>query len=290
MNLARITLPLVASALLLSTGLLAQNSTPAQPAAAKTATTKAAAKPATATKAPAPLTTDKEKASYAIGADMVSNFTKYLEHNDVTIDKAALQRGFRDALNKAKLQMTEEERKAAISKFTQDAKAHAEAREKAKAEFNKVQGENFLKENKTKPGVTTLDDGLQYKVITQGTGAKPVATDTVEVNYRGTLVDGKEFDSSAKHGGPATFPANRVIKGWTEILQLMPVGSRYEVYIPSELAYGPRGSGPDIGPNAALVFEIELLSIKTPAAQPPAQPATQPATPQPLTPPPAPKQ
>ena len=282
------TLPLVAGALLLSTGLMAQSSTTAQPAAAKT--TKPAAKPTTATKAPAPLTTDKEKASYAIGADMVSNFTKYLERNDVTIDKAALQRGFRDALNKAKLQMTEEERKAAISKFTQDAKAHADAMEKAKAEFNKALGENFLKENKTKPGVTTLDDGLQYKVITQGTGAKPIATDTVEVNYRGTLVDGKEFDASAKHGGPATFPANRVIKGWTEILQLMPVGSRYEVYIPSELAYGPRGSGPDIGPNSTLIFEIELLSIKTPAAPPPVQPAAQPAAPQPLTPPPAPKE
>ncbi len=281
MNLAKMTLTLVAGALLLSTGLQAQSTTTAKPATTKPATTK----PATATKTtPAPLKNDKEKASYAIGNDMANNLLKNLERNDVQLDKAILLRGFRDALNKAKPQMSEDEMKAAISKFSQDAKNHAEAKTKAIAEFNKVQGENFLKDNKTKPGVTTLDDGLQYKVITQGTGPKPTATDTVEVNYRGTLVDGKEFDSSTKHGGPATFPVNRVIKGWTEILQLMPVGSRYQVFIPADLAYGTRGAGNDIGANSTLVFEIELLSIKTPAPKP----AAQPEAPKPPAPTPAP--
>ena len=134
----------------------------------------------------------------------------------------------------------------------------------AEAGENKKQGEAFLAENKTKDGVKTLPSGLEYKVLTEGTGPKPTASDTVECNYRGTLIDGKEFDSSDKHGGPATFPVSGVIKGWTEALQLMPVGSKWQLFIPPDLAYGDRGAGPDIGPDSTLIFDVELVSIKQP--------------------------
>ncbi len=127
---------------------------------------------------------------------------------------------------------------------------------------NQKEGAAFLAANKSKPGVVTLKSGLQYKIEKQGTGRKPKAKDTVECNYRGTLINGKEFDSSYKRGQTATFPVRGVIPGWTEILQLMPVGSKYQVFIPSDLAYGPRGVGTDIGPNSTLIFEIELVSIK----------------------------
>ena len=129
-------------------------------------------------------------------------------------------------------------------------------------EANKKEGDVFLAANKTKEGVVTLPSGLQYKILKAGTGAKPTASDTVICNYKGTLIDGKEFDSSYKRGQPATFPVGQVIKGWTEALQIMPVGSKWELFIPSELAYGPRGPSPDIGPNATLIFEVELLSIQ----------------------------
>jgi FKBP-type peptidyl-prolyl cis-trans isomerase len=127
---------------------------------------------------------------------------------------------------------------------------------------NKKEGEAFLTANKAKPGVVTLPSGLQYIVEKQGTGHKPKASDSVECHYRGTLINGKEFDSSYRRGKTATFPVNRVIPGWTEILQLMPVGSKYKVFIPSNLAYGSSGAGADIGPNATLIFEIELIAIK----------------------------
>jgi FKBP-type peptidyl-prolyl cis-trans isomerase FklB len=127
---------------------------------------------------------------------------------------------------------------------------------------NKKEGAAFLAANKSKPGVVALRSGLQYKIIKQGNGRKPSAVDTVECNYRGTLINGKEFDSSYKRGQTATFPVRGVIPGWTEVLQLMPIGSKYQVFIPSDLAYGARGAGPDIGPNATLIFEIELVSIK----------------------------
>jgi FKBP-type peptidyl-prolyl cis-trans isomerase len=133
---------------------------------------------------------------------------------------------------------------------------------------NKKAGDAFLAANKAKDGVVTLPSGLQYKIITAGTGPKPSATDTVVCNYRGTLIDGKEFDASAKHGGPASFPVNGVIKGWTEALQLMPVGSKWQLFIPPDLAYGAQGAGADIGPNATLVFDVELLSIKDKSGKP----------------------
>ncbi len=133
---------------------------------------------------------------------------------------------------------------------------------KAAAETNKKEGEAFLAANKANGGVVVLPSGLQYKVLTQGTGPKPVASDTVVCNYRGTLIDGKEFDSSYKRGQPATFPVSGVIKGWTEALQLMPVGSKWQLFIPPDLAYGDRGASSDIGPGATLIFEVELLSIQ----------------------------
>jgi FKBP-type peptidyl-prolyl cis-trans isomerase FklB len=166
--------------------------------------------------------------------------------------------------------MTEDEMKAALQQLrtqfqaTQEAKAH-EAGSSARKE-----GDTYLAANKAKDGVKVLPDGLQYKVLTDGNGPKPAATDTVTVNYRGTLIDGKEFDSSYKRGQPASFPVNGVIKGWTEALQLMPVGSKWQLFIPADLAYGDRGAGADIGPGATLIFEVELLSIgepKKPEAQ-----------------------
>ena len=127
---------------------------------------------------------------------------------------------------------------------------------------NKQAGDAFLAANKSKESVVTLPSGLQYKILTEGTGPKPTASDSVVCNYRGTLIDGKEFDSSYQRGQPATFPVGQVIKGWTEALQLMPVGSKWQLFIPSELAYGSRGAGADIGPNSTLIFEVELISIK----------------------------
>jgi FKBP-type peptidyl-prolyl cis-trans isomerase FklB len=136
------------------------------------------------------------------------------------------------------------------------------AKQKEEGAANKKDGDAFLAANKGKDGVVTLPSGLQYKILKQGNGPKPTANDTVECNYRGTLIDGKEFDASSKHGGPASFPVGGVIKGWTEALQLMPVGSKWQLFVPADLAYGDRGAGADIGPDATLIFEVELLSIK----------------------------
>ena len=139
-----------------------------------------------------------------------------------------------------------------------------EQKQKELGEKNKTEGTKYLEENKKKAGVKTTASGLQYKVVKDGTGAQPKATDMVTVNYRGTLIDGTEFDSSYKRGQPATFPVNGVIKGWTEALQLMKQGSKYQLFIPSTLAYGERAMGPDIGPNSTLIFEVELQDVKPP--------------------------
>jgi FKBP-type peptidyl-prolyl cis-trans isomerase FklB len=180
-----------------------------------------------------------------------------------------LARAIRDVLSNSKQSMTDDESKATlealktkiVAKRDADAKA-AQAEAQVQGDANKKAGDAFLADNKTKDGVVTLPSGLQYKVITQGTGPKPTASDTVSCNYKGTLIDGKVFDASASHGGPIEFPVNGVIRGWTEALQLMPVGSKWQLFIPSDLAYGPRGAGADIGPNSTLVFEVELVSIK----------------------------
>src|SRR3984957_11641807 len=231
--------------------------------------TAAAKKPATAA---APLTTQKQKASYAIGA----NIGKGLHRDGVDVDPAILARGIRDAMAGGKLQLTDDEMKTVLTTLQSDLKKKADAEVAAAGDANKKAGETFLAANKSKEGVTTLPDGLQYKILTPGNGAKPTATDTVVANYKGTLINGTEFDSSYKRGQPVTFPVGQVIKGWTEVLQMMPVGSKWEVYIPSDLAYGPQGPGRagPIGPDQTLVFEIELVSIQpkgTSATPPPAQ-------------------
>jgi FKBP-type peptidyl-prolyl cis-trans isomerase FklB len=208
------------------------------------------------------LTTQKEKLSYAIGIDMGTSLKK----NDIDVDPAILFRGIKDALSGGKQLMTEQELKDTIQAAQKELMAKQLEKRKVEAEKNKKEGEAFLEANKKKKGVKILPDGLQYKVITEGKGQMPKATDTVTVNYKGTLIDGTEFDSSYKRKEPATFPVTGVIKGWTEALQMMRVGSKWELFVPADLAYGERGTmGGPIGPNAVLIFEVELLSIK-PAA------------------------
>src|ERR1700733_3851021 len=210
--------------------------------------------------APAPLVlkTDKDKQSYAIGM----NIGKSIHRDGVDVDPNILLRGMKDALAGGKTVLTEDEAKAVM--LSLQTEVHKQQAEKAQlaGEANKKAGDAFLAANKTKEGVVTLPSGLQYKILTQGTGPKPTAADSVICNYRGTLIDGKEFDSSYKRGQPATFPVGQVIKGWTEALQLMPVGSKWQLFVPADLAYGDRGAGPDIGPGATLIFEVELISIK----------------------------
>jgi FKBP-type peptidyl-prolyl cis-trans isomerase len=225
------------------------------------------------TAAPLVLTTDKQKASYALGQSMARSLQRGgLTTDDV--DTAIIGRGIRDALSNAKPALTEDQQKAALTALSTSARTKMEAKNKVAGDANIKAGEAFLAANKTKDGVVTLPSGLQYKIITAGTGPKPTAQDTVVCNYRGTLIDGKEFDASAKHGGPASFPVSGVIKGWTEALQLMPVGSKWQLFIPPDLAYGARGAGPDIGPNSTLVFEVELVSIKPASANAKTDPGT----------------
>ena len=231
------------------------------------------------TQAPLVLKTQKEKASYALGMNVGKGLGASLRQQSVEVDQSILLRGMKDALAGGKTLLTEAEMKAALTQLQTDMLAKA-------AEANKRAGEEFLAANKTNEGVVTLPSGLQYKILTAGTGPMPAATDTVSCNYRGTLLDGKEFDSSYKSGQPATFPLTRVIKGWTEALQLMPVGSKWQLFIPSDLAYGDRGADPrsGISPGATLIFEVELLSIEAkdktaPAPTPPPAPASTPKPP-----------
>lgn len=205
-----------------------------------------------------PLKTNKERASYALGVQIGSS----LRRQDVDIDPAIFAQGMKDAMEGGKLLLTPQEGQAALMQLQKDVQTGKEAAAKAVSESNKKQGDAFLAANKTKPGVVTLPSGLQYKILKEGTGPKPTTNDTVKCNYVGTMVDGTEFDSSEKHGGPATFQVTQVIKGWTEALQLMPVGSKWQLFIPPDLAYGERGApGGQIGPNATLIFEVELLAI-----------------------------
>jgi len=206
------------------------------------------------------LMTQKDKLSYAIGIDMGTSLKK----NAVDVDPDIVYKGIKDALSGGTRLMTDQEIKDTIQTAQKELMAKQQEKMKALAEKNKKEGEEFLAGNKMKPGVKTLPSGLQYKVITEGNGKMPKATDTVTVNYKGTLIDGTEFDSSYKRNEPATFPVNGVIKGWTEALQLMKEGSKWELFVPANLAYGERGGGP-IGPNAVLIFEVELLSIKSTA-------------------------
>jgi FKBP-type peptidyl-prolyl cis-trans isomerase FklB len=248
------TLPLLAAgAMLLGTALAQQ--TPANNTTAPAAKAQA---PASGSQSSSGLTTPKEKLSYAIGM----NIGKNLHRDGVDIDSSLLSQGLKDGLAGGQTQMTDQEAQAAVAELQNSLRKKQEEKTQAAGETNKKDGEAFLAANKTKPGVVTLPSGLQYKILTAGTGPKPTATDSVVCNYRGTLIDGTEFDSSYKRGQPATFPVNGVIKGWTEALQLMPVGSKWQLFVPPDLAYGTRGAGNEIGPNSTLIFEVELQSIK----------------------------
>jgi FKBP-type peptidyl-prolyl cis-trans isomerase FklB len=200
------------------------------------------------------LKSQKEKVSYIIGMDIGMNLKK----QTIDIDPTILARGMKDALSGAKPLLTEQEIQETMVAFQKEMMA----KQSEVAKKNKAEGEAFLTENKKKEGVKTLPSGLQYKVIKAGTGKKPKSTDTVTAHYRGTLISGKEFDSSYKRGQPASFPVSGVIPGWTEALQLMEVGAKWQLFIPSNLAYGEQGGGRDIGPNATLIFEVELVSIQ----------------------------
>ena len=193
-----------------------------------------------------------------IGKSVAAKF----KSDSLDVNNAIFLRGMKDALAGGKMLLTDDEAKAVLDALQAEMRKTQEAKMAQAGDVNKAKGDAFLAANKTKDGVVTLPSGLQYKIVTPGTGPKPGPTDSVVCNYRGTLIDGTEFDASAKHGGPATFPVNQVIKGWTEALQLMPVGSKWQLYIPSDLAYGSRGAGGDIGPNSTLIFDIELVSIK----------------------------
>jgi FKBP-type peptidyl-prolyl cis-trans isomerase len=215
------------------------------------------------------LSDEKSKVSYAIGMTIGHNF----QQQGIDVDTGLFMRGLTDAKSGGATLLTMPEMQATLKQFQQDMAAKQAKLRAAQAETNKLAGEAFLATNKNNPGVIALPDGLQYQILTAGTGAKPAADATVTVNYRGTFLDGTEFDSSAKSGHPAEFHANQVIPGWTEALTNMPVGSKWRLFIPSELAYGERGNR-GIPPNSTLIFEVELIDTKASLPPPPAAPLT----------------
>ena len=212
---------------------------------------------AMAADAPA-LKTQKEKVSYGIGVDVAIN----IQRLGMDIDTDVLVKGLRDVLSGGKPQMSETELNATMSAYHEELRLKMVQALQVAAEKNKKEGEAFLAENKTKEGVVVLPSGLQYKVLKEGDGRKPTDTDMVECNYRGTLVNGTEFDSSYRTGKSATFKVAGVIPAWSEALKLMPVGSKWQLFVPPQLAYGERGTGRDIGPYATLIFDVELLAVK----------------------------
>jgi FKBP-type peptidyl-prolyl cis-trans isomerase len=248
---------------------VAQTPAATQPAAppAKTSQTpagKTSQAPAAKTHTAPTLTLQKDKFSYALGMNIGTNLKKQA----ITVNVDLIARGLRDAIAGGKTLITEDEAKSVMMAVQAEYRQQQQERMQQLGAANKTEGETFLAANKAKDGVVTLPSGLQYKILKAGTGPKPAATDTVSVNYRGNLINGTEFDSSYKRGQPTTFGVTGVIKGWTEALQLMPVGSKWQLFIPSDLAYGAHGAGADIAPNATLIFEVELLSIKPPEKAP----------------------
>jgi FKBP-type peptidyl-prolyl cis-trans isomerase FklB len=246
--------------------------------AATTPTAPAATTPQAATTAKAPvkktgtaaksaaaapaLKTRKEKFSYALGMNIGTGLGANLKKQSVEVDSNLLSQGLKDTMSGGKTRLTQEEAQAVLTEVQTEIKKQQQEKMQQAAAANKTEGEAFLAANKAKDGVVTLPSGLQYKILTAGTGPTPTASDSVVCNYRGTLINGTEFDSSIKRGQPATFGVGQVIKGWTEALQLMPVGSKWQLFVPSSLAYGERGAGAEIGPDATLIFEVELLSIQ----------------------------
>ena len=230
-----------------------------------------AAAPAAASAPTSATSTQEQKVSYILGMNIGGQF----KANQVTLVDANFVEGIKTAVDGSEPKLTKEEIQQTMQVFQSEMQKKQEEAQKiqqAAAEVaaakNKEDGTKFLAENAKKAGVQTTASGIQYEVLTEGKGDKPKASDTVTVNYVGTLIDGKEFDSSIKRNEPATFAVGAVIPGWVEILQLMPVGSKWKVVIPSELAYGAGGTGGDIGPNATLVFEVELLKIEAPGSAP----------------------
>ncbi|OGQ48498.1 MAG: hypothetical protein A2W63_03380 [Deltaproteobacteria bacterium RIFCSPLOWO2_02_44_9] len=203
------------------------------------------------------LKNEKDKVSYSIGTQIGNNF----KNQSMDVDVDLIAKGIKDALSGGKLLMTEKEIKETITALQKDMMAKQAERMKVVAEKNRKEGEAFLADNKKKEGVKTTPSGLQYKVIKDGNGPTPKMADTVTVNYRGTLINGTEFDSSYKREEPATFPVNSVIPGWTEAMQMMKVGAKWHLFVPANLAYGEQGAGPQIGPNSTLIFEVELTAI-----------------------------
>jgi FKBP-type peptidyl-prolyl cis-trans isomerase FklB len=246
--------------------------------AATTPTAPAATTPQAATTAKAPvkktgtaaksaaaapaLKTRKEKFSYALGMNIGTGLGANLKKQSVEVDSNLLSQGLKDTMSGGKTRLTQEEAQAVLTEVQTEIKKQQQEKMQQAAAANKTEGEAFLAANKAKDGVVTLPSGLQYKILTAGTGPTPTASDSVVCNYRGTLINGTEFDSSIKRGQPATFGVGQVIKGWTEALQLMPVGSKWQLFVPSSLAYGERGAGAEISPDATLIFEVELLSIQ----------------------------
>ncbi len=258
---------LAAGIVLLASNSQGQQTPAAKPPAAPATKTR---RVAPAAKSPAPLlTTQKDKFSYALGMNLGGSLKK----QSVAVDSNILARGLKDALAGGKTALTEDQARATLMEVQTEMRKKQQEEMQAAGEASKKEGAAFLAANKMKDGVVTLPSGLQYKILTQGTGPKPTASDSVVCNYRGTLLNGTEFDSSYKRGEPATFPVSGVIKGWTEALQLMPVGSKWQLFIPSDLAYGERSPAPEIGPDSTLIFEVELLSIQNKSGdQPPAAP------------------
>ncbi len=209
---------------------------------------------------PVNLATEKDKVSYIIGVNMATSLMPIIDE----LDPEMLKKGFDDRMADQPLLVSEEDARTILQNFSQKMKSRQMQEQASQAADNKAAGEEFLAKNADKNGVVTTDSGLQYKVVRKGNGPVPSATDTVKVNYEGRTIDGEVFDSSYKRGQPATFKVNQVITGWQEALQLMPVGSKYELFIPSDLAYGEAGVGGQIGPNAVLVFDVELLDIVKP--------------------------
>jgi len=204
------------------------------------------------------LKTDMDKLSYSIGTDLGKNFKR----QGIEINPPMMAKGIQDGMAGGALLLTEQQMKDVLNQFQKELMAKRTAEFTKKADENKVKGEAFLTQNKSKPGVVTLPSGLQYKIVQSATGAKPGKEDTVTVEYTGKTIAGEVFDSTDKAGKPATFKLSQVIPGWTEALQLMPAGSTWEVYVPANLAYGSRSVGGPIGPNETLVFNIHLISVK----------------------------
>jgi FKBP-type peptidyl-prolyl cis-trans isomerase FklB len=204
------------------------------------------------------LKTHVDSVSYGIGMDIGKN----LKMQEIDFTAAALAQGVKDASDPSHAMLDSATIALVMAQFRNELVMKQQQKTSSMSAKTRKEGEDFLAANKSKAGVKTTASGLQYKVIKEGTGAKPKESDTVVINYRGTLIDGTEFDSSYKRGEPTTWAVNRFIRGWTEALQLMKIGSKYELYIPTDLAYADRPPTPTIPPGAALVFEIELLGIK----------------------------